>query len=85
MSNSKMPAIINIWDARPSNCPAGFLGYFGRYGKLRKGQPLALLKEARGGFFMVAPVNKSNQICGNIRVIKRQNLAAIQFDFFMKA
>lgn len=71
----------SVWEAKPT----GFMGYFGRYSKMTRGQKLALLKEARSGFFMVAPVDAMSRICGRPRAVKRFNIAAIQPDFFVIA
>ena len=71
----------SIWDIKPT----GVMGYFGRYSKMPKGQKLALLKEARNGFYMVAPVDKKKSICGRVRAVKRFNIAAIQSDLFLIA
>lgn len=73
--------IQSVWDIKP----IGVMGYFGRYSKMPRGQKLALLKEARSGFYMVAPVDKKRSICGRARAVKRSNIAAIQSDFFMIA
>lgn len=73
--------IQSIWESKP----VGFMGYFGRYSRMGKGQPLALVKSARNGFYMVAPVDKRKRVCGVVRAIKRKNMAAIQSDFFMVA
>ena len=71
----------SVWEKKP----VGFMGYFGRYSKMVRGQSLALLKEARNGFYMVAPVDKKQRVCGRARAVKRFNIAAIQPDFFIVA
>ena len=71
--------VQSIWDTKL----AGFMGYFGRYSKMKKGQSLALFKEARNGFYMVAPVDKKLHVCGRARAVKRCNIAAIQSDIFV--
>lgn len=72
-----------FWAVRPSTMPAGSVGYFGRASSMPRGQRLAVLAEACGGFFKVAPVNRRSQICGRVRSVKRSNLALVQSELFV--
>jgi hypothetical protein len=77
--------MIQFWDKKPADMRAVAVGYFGKYSSMKRGQRVAVLAEACGGFFKVAPVNKRNQAVGAARCVKRSNLAPVQIDFFMVA
>ena len=71
--------------ARPSSIASGIVGYFGLRSAMPRGQAVAVLAEARKGFFMVAPVDSKWRVCGRVRPVKRVNLGLRQRDFFVAA
>lgn len=75
----------HLWDTRPSQIAPAIVGYFGRHGSMSRGQRLAVLAEARGGRFMVAPVDTRRRIVGTVRAVLRRNLALVQGDLFVAA
>lgn len=75
----------NLWNTRPSEIAPAIVGYFGQHGTMRRGQRLAVLAEARGGRFMVAPVDTKRRIVGAVRAVLRKNLAMVQGDLFVLA
>jgi hypothetical protein len=74
-----------FWATAPRAIGVGLVGYFGRYSRMARGQTVAVLAEARAGFFMVAPVDSRRRVCGASRAVKRSNLALCQRDFFVIA
>jgi hypothetical protein len=73
----------DFWATRPSDIPAGAVGYFGATSSMRRGQRVKVIAEARRGFFQVAPVDRKSKICGQMRSVKRSNLSPLQPDFFI--
>ena len=76
---------VDFWATAPRQIEVGLVSYFGRFSSMARGQTVAVVAEARGGFFLVAPVDKRRRVCGSVRAVKRSNLALRQRGFFVMA
>jgi hypothetical protein len=70
-----------FWNTKPSSIEPGTVAYFGRYSSMPRGQRVAVIAEACGGYFQVAPLLRRKR-CGRVRIVKRKYLAPVQPDFF---